>query len=940
MLPVVPDFFLAPAPYTGPGKLKKPVSAVVMRRGTKGTAAIAVVRLGASKGGLSFSFSTLAPGVTAGISQNNASNPTAVTVVLFASYSAKPVSALVTLTAKPSAPAVGPAPRSIAIPYVVVEEYDLAVAGIDVTQGIQLPQSTTSALPARNPAKPTAAVPYPGAVNVDVVSTGTPFDYTLKGLTGAAPLVQGKKTTVDVYAVIVAPSWYGFKGATVVLHGRTKGGAALPFSPLKAANAPSLRTADPSGVPLKSVVKKLGAFRFTLPAAWTQQAWLELEAELLPPKLYGKAECSLQACLDNNRFTLTNLKLYDTGHLEVWPLAFASLKAGDPPLADPPKVFGYSARALPLAEGELRTGGAYRALYDGTTKNQKTLLATAKAFVSDLPTACASYFALFRPPSCPDLVAGVRAGGIPGVSAGGENVYAPRPGITVVNQFRPLTSVAHETGHALGFAHADTACGGGSDDQVAEFWWPDQWGLLYGITAGGKVNGAGNVGTVGSKTASSWYDFMSYCAENGSDSDSWISLVNYRRAFDGLRALQKQRSTSFLAKGAQAQQIAVLSVLGYFEGDSVVVTRARPKAGRPVVGPVDSRVRIALRDAVGRVLVEAPMRVEESRGHGPGTRYVSADLELPGTSPGALPRELYAIEIVEDGRTVGRTVRSPNAPIVELASPRAGARVGQRATVPIRWRTTDADGDALRSSVDYSTDGGRTWRVIVGDVAGEQIVVPSRLLSSSKRARLRVRVSDGLNESAALGGQFVALGSRPFVRITAPARRIAIAAGDPLSLQAEAYDDSFRPLRGRALRWFDATRPIAFGESATAAPLAPGSHRIRVVARDSSGRTASDSVVVRVRAATPRLLVRSAPSRLSPRAASIRLRLAATFPCVVSASGPGVRTTGKRRRVGARTVAVTIPVAPGRGPVRLTLRATADGQSSVLRLIVSRAGSG
>lgn len=934
MTPVLPDFFLAPSPYDPTATYRKLVPKVVLKAGTKGTAAIAVVRIGASKGGLSFSFSKLPAGITAGISSFEPNDPKEIKVVLFASYAAKPVDTKVTLTATPGSPLVGPAPRSITIPFLVLEEYDLAISGIDVTQGIQLPQSAASALPARNPAKPTAAVPYPADLKLVLTPIGL-FQNKLEPFTGAVPLVQGKKTTVHVFAVVVAPAGSSVNGATVLLHGRTKGGSPLPYSPLAAENAPALSLGDPNAVTVASLKVKKGAFRFTLPVSWTTQPEIVLEAELVPPVLYGKAECSLQACLDNNRFELTKVKLYDTGHLDVWPLGFVSFDPKAAPLGSPAKAFALTGKALPLAEGGLQVGGTWRALYDTTNLSEKTMLATVKAFVSDLPVACRDYFFVKRPASCPDLVAGVRGGGIAGLSAGGENVYPPRPGITVVNAGRPLTSVAHETGHALGFQHADTACGGNSGDQDSEPWWPDGKGLLYGITATGRVNGAGNVGsTLGE---AKWFDFMSYCAENATDGDSWISLINYRRAFDGLRALRTLRLTSLSLSTLEARATgAVLSVQGYVQDDAVVVTRARPTTGLPVLGPADSPFRIVLRDAAGRVLAEAPMLVEEPDGHGPGTHYVSVDIALPDTSPGSLPQLLYAVEIVSGGRVAARVQRSANTPGVEIVSPQAGARVGGGSSVTLRFRREDADGGALTAFVDYSTDGGTTWKVIAGGIAGEQVVVPSRLLTASGRARLRVRVSDGLNEGSAVTGLFTSLGAPPLVTITAPSRGAAITAAAPLSLEAEAYDDAFRPLDGGALTWFDGERKLATGAAAVASPLAPGSHRLRVVARDRLGRTASDSITLRVRAVVPRLLVVGAPPRIAPGARSLRLRVAATAPAVVTASGPALHGVSARWQVGTRTRTLVVPLRPGPGDVRLVLRATASGLASSLRLTIHR----
>ena len=195
-------------------------------------------------------------------------------------------------------------------------------------------------------------------------------------------------------------------------------------------------------------------------------------------------------------------------------------------------------------------------------------------------------------------------------------------------------------------------------------------------------------------------------------------------------------------------------------------------------------------------------------------------------------------------------------------------------------------------------------------------------------------MSDGLNETA-VSARFVSRGAPPLVRITAPERRITIGTHRGASLEAQAYDDSFQPLKGRALTWFDGRKRIAFGTATSVAPLAPGPHRIRVVARDHTGRTGSASVRVRVRAVAPRLIVRAVPAHLSSGATVLRLRLATTIPAVVTATGRSVR--GRPHwALGTRVRAISIPVTRGSGPIRLALRATAFGRTSTLRLTVPR----
>ena len=147
------------------------------------------------------------------------------------------------------------------------------------------------------------------------------------------------------------------------------------------------------------------------------------------------------------------------------------------------------------------------------------------------------------------------------------------------------------------------------------------------------------------------------------------------------------------------------------------------------------------------------------------------------------------IEIVRDGKVVAGRVRSGSAPTVRVLEPRAGARVGQNSAVTVRWRATDGDRDPLHTRVDYSPDGGRQWRTISTGSTRDSITLPSSLFWGSKRAQVRVAVSDGFNERSAVSGIFAAVAHKPTVRIVSPARRQRFPGDATLYLAGEAYDD-------------------------------------------------------------------------------------------------------------------------------------------------------
>lgn len=473
---VVPDFQLVPATapsFTRPGQTSK-------------SATIVVKRIGGSKGGLALSHGALPAGVKLDAIQLPPGDPTAIAFTISASATAKQVfDAKVVLLAAPLSPAAGKATRGATITYSIVADYDLAVTGIEVTQGVHVVPSTASALPARDPKSPGKAVQYRNVVTWKPIPCEAPVTGPfpcLEPTGGQGRLVRGKTTVARVFTV-VNPATEAIEGSrmpTVLLHGRTPGGTPLPGSPLVSQSEPSILAGDPMRTPVTMLRTGRGAFTFTLPASWVDRPEIVLEAEA-QPKVAGVGECPTPSCAANNRFVLTNVKLVDTGFLNLWPVALTY--GGDEPLPPPAAVFAPTGRLLPLGNLRLLTGG-YRTTIDVTKiVNAKTLAdalgpclgcaslpMTRKARSSlmlglvkaiDPPGACRYVPPFVRPASCPDVLVGVTAWSGTGVAAKAPTDGIANPGdvpswvAAVVNPLRPLTSVAHEITHQLGSKHAD-----------------------------------------------------------------------------------------------------------------------------------------------------------------------------------------------------------------------------------------------------------------------------------------------------------------------------------------------------------------------------------------------------------------------------------------------------------------------------------------------------
>jgi hypothetical protein len=922
--PATPDFALT---FDESSIAGLPIS---VRAGSTSSLAATVLvnRFGGSTGPLATSVNGLSPGVSAIVTPDNGTSPTKLTLKLKASMSAAVGSGKLTLIATPT-PSSGPAARSVTIPYAVVKDYDLALAGMEVTQGVQTFGTADEALP----------------MSVD----GAPATYA------GVPLVSGKKTIVRVYGVVAAGATQ-VKNVTVLLHGSV-GGKPLPGSPL-AGGGVTFAAGNPKAVTANAVkaTTTKGRATFVLGPEWTKPGKVDLRAEIVPPTVFfgGAAECSSAGCAKNNSFTLKGVPFTNTGFVVIWPLEFEV--KGDPVLPNPAWVYEPTARLAPLSGDGFRFnpdgGFEYRATFDATTLakaattweagfptlfelkvDEKFRQAVIMSKLKDFKLGQKCSLLLPRTASCPDIVAGVIGGYVNGLSSG--SIFSRA--YTVVGTHRPLTSVAHETGHSLGRWHASGGCGGDDNGEKANSW-PDAWGFMDGIGLNvetfqpvfkGNAPPRPTDDLPGGASTGDWYDFMSYC---GRDYDTWVAARNWKAYLASLATFAKLRTPS-----AHTRAVAepVLVVRGFVYEGLVVLTSLRPELGTPTA-PGEGEYTVILRDGAGQLLAQAPLAVETLEAHGGASDvFLNGAVPLAGIGKSGLRDTLASVEVVSEGDLVARVRRSANTPAVTFVAPSAGEPVGRGADVVARWRAADRDGDALEATLEYSSDDGRTWSMIWSGPSTGAATVPRGRLLPSDQARFRVEVSDGLNRSTAASQKFVVVERPPSIRIASPERGTRARAGERIPLLAVARDAFRRPLRGRGVTWHDGRREIAVGDRTSAGFLAPGVHHISVVARDGRGRTATASMPLRVLPAPPALIVRHAPARIAPRARALELRLASTLAATVTASGAALARTSVLS-VDRSPRQVALALRPGRGHVTVTLRAVAASGTATLTIRIRR----
>jgi hypothetical protein len=894
-------------------------------------------RTATSTGPVSLGVSGLPSGVGASISPNptNGSDLSTMTLTLIAGAQAPPaVNVPVTVTATPS-PTAGSATHTTTFPLSVSGNFDLRAQGIEVTQGIQREGMLA-------PSGGESGGSYHG-VN----------------------LVQYKKTAVRFYADAHGAPSAGIPGVYAELVGYSHG-TPLPGSPLYPdygpVSLPDTGEADPAPVGQGERTSDANAFTFTLPPSWTAgTSPIKLVATIFgPPPSFGPAllECTAPSCLANNSFAEENVTFNHTGNAELTTIDLAANGTGP---AGPNVVFAKSKLVTPL--GDLGSNpyqpnnGFDVTPYQGSVDISDIINNNEKGF--DKRAAAKSRVEQWRSDNGNPGFAtyGVAKTGFGGVTSGGSSVavFQPTP-VPISSDDRPLTAIAHELFHLFGLQHASNECGGGNQDGDSDD--HDQAGVPWPLKPGanedtveqnngssqganeadndppnegfGQLLGVGldmtsepyRILADGDNGIAEYYDFMSYCAifRGGGDPGEWVSPTNWEAVFrrfpggfgasageaggpSSVAAAAERRRSGPLASVA-ALHSGRLRVIAY-AGSDVSPTGFEITSVGPAVGPAlaagSSTYVLMARGSHGQLLRTVPMAA--SVGHEDDAASLD-ELTAEVPSKGA-----QSIEIASGGKVLASRARDPHPPRLAIVAPRKASQVGGRRSVLVRWHASDRDHLPLTVSVDYSRDDGRSWRTLfVGDNHGA-LSLPGFYFVGSRAARVRVRVNDGFNETAAVSKRFSALGAPPAVSIANTPTAIA---GDArVQLTGEAFDQRMRLLSGRSVRWFDGPFALGSGTTLSAGPLPPGANHIRLVARDATGHSAAASVTVNVRPANLPFLKLALPTRVSRRATKL----------VFSASSAvaATLTIGKRSfEVTTKTAKLSLPISR-RAPLLLHL---------------------
>ncbi len=224
------------------------------------------------------------------------------------------------------------------------------------------------------------------------------------------------------------------------------------------------------------------------------------------------------------------------------------------------------------------------------------------------------------------------------------------------------------------------------------------------------------------------------------------------------------------------------------------------------------------------------------------------------TSEGSVVLALPAVEGLQEiaflfqGTQIGSITPSANPPEVQLLTPAPGESWGEGGQQRIAWEASDADGDILTFNVQYSQDGGETWRSLAPRVQGATSIEVDSSSFPGGATQFRVLASDGFHSTSSEGEGAIEVSRKaPQIHLALPEDGFTYSAGEAVVFRGFAADMEDQPLADSSFAWnSNLDGALGAGRTLWGLDLTPGEHEITLTVTDSDGMTASESVQIEV----------------------------------------------------------------------------------------------
>jgi hypothetical protein len=330
-------------------------------------------------------------------------------------------------------------------------------------------------------------------------------------------------------------------------------------------------------------------------------------------------------------------------------------------------------------------------------------------------------------------------------------------------------------------------------------------------------------------------DMMSYCNVAPPLYEVWPSNWTYEKILESLSSRWPQSET--MSSPLQSSVIVtgfVDNSQGLGNLDSIYTLESNPTIS------TSGTYVIRFEDVSSQEIASYNFEPEFS---GEAPDFGAFTLTLPWDSNTARIVMLNPSGAQLDSRTV-----SNNAPVVTVISPNGGESLSG-ATATISWSASDADNDTLKYVIQYSNDGGNSWRPLAVDYPNTTLDLDLTSIAGGDSSLIRVIANDGILTSQDQSDAVFSVAKK------APQTEIdthdaAVFSGDQtITLEGSGNDMEDGQLPDSSLQWSsNLDGVLGQGESISinAQQLTEGTHTITLTAQDSDLQTGTASITIHV----------------------------------------------------------------------------------------------
>ena len=427
---------------------------------------------------------------------------------------------------------------------------------------------------------------------------------------------------------------------------------------------------------------------------------------------------------------------------------------------------------------------------------------------------------------CDEPIAGYAVGVYPNAAYGSDKVGFAYQMFrnrwrAMLNDINYPKNVAHELGHLYGLS--DEYGSGSTGKPIQGYSWDGQ---RFFTEAGTSINFMGQV-----HLGSPWVD-----------SNTWNQLFGTLK-ISALPETKKLASTSSWVPQMEILpftevEAPALIVEGVIGQDGFALIESVTPIYR-YEQPVDSGGAYTLQalDAQGQVLAETQFDGLFSDQYDPTSPVVPFLEVLPISNP----QQVSQIIIQQSGGTVSGSLERSSAAPTAAFDPLPAASDN---LLTISWQASDADSDALLSTLFYSANGGQRWQVLGTDLPVTSLTVDANELPGGEGLFWLV-VSDGMNEVEVLSDP-ISLPDHPPVVVIIDDDRTSFDSDAPITLTGFGHDIEEGTLAGNSLTWIDGTGQVIGSGNSLQAETSAGDYTIILQASDSTGQVSSATVDISV----------------------------------------------------------------------------------------------